>query len=496
MVSPLCIAALAAATVFYTRSLWVTGFLAAAPLVVRLGIRLGMPQGTGTLFRKFRLFREEKGFPWLALYLGLCAGLFALPRVTALEPGLPVERIVSLTGTLLDDPRTLPGGSSGFPGQGRGMAYLNLKKTEALLPGTNGVRSSARGRIPVFFPAGTMDRVKDFGRGAELYVEGRFLPDRSGSGGISFTARSVHTVKAPPAPETLRTAIRGSMLQRLGEKSWGGLAAALLLGSRENLEGDLARAYRDAGLSHILALSGMHLAFLSGLLTLALKKPLGKRGALTAGLGFIFLYVLLVGPQPSLVRSVIMYALGSCLVLSGTVRQPLALLGAAFLIQLLADPPSALSISFILSYLALGGILILGGPLESLFRGSLPPPAAAGLAASLGAFIATAPAVTAFFGVLRPLGIIAGFIAVPLSSGFMALSIPGALNLPLADFPLDRLLDLWYLVLKRTMVFFSQLPACRPGLRELWGFSAVVFAGILVVARKMARWRTYLAPFA
>jgi competence protein ComEC len=286
------------------------------------------------------------------------------------------------------------------------------------------------------------------------------------------------------------------MLQRLGEKSWGGLAAALLLGSRENLEGDLARAYRDAGLSHILALSGMHLAFLSGLLTLALKKPLGKRGALTAGLGFIFLYVLLVGPQPSLVRSVIMYALGSCLVLSGTVRQPLALLGAAFLIQLLADPPSALSISFILSYLALGGILILGGPLESLFRGSLPPPAAAGLAASLGAFIATAPAVTAFFGVLRPLGIIAGFIAVPLSSGFMALSIPGALNLPLADFPLDRLLDLWYLVLKRTMVFFSQLPACRPGLRELWGFSAVVFAGILVVARKMARWRTYLAPFA
>ncbi|MDR2314687.1 MAG: ComEC/Rec2 family competence protein [Spirochaetaceae bacterium] len=286
------------------------------------------------------------------------------------------------------------------------------------------------------------------------------------------------------------------MLRRLGEKSWGGLAAALLLGSRENLEGDLARAYRDAGLSHILALSGMHLSFLSVLLTLILKKPLGKQGALAAGLGFMVLYVLLVGPQPSLVRSAIMYALGSCLVFTGTVRQPLALLGAAFLIQLLADPPGALSISFILSYLALGGILILAPPLESLFRGSLPSPVSGGLAVSLGAFIATAPAVTAFFGVLRPLGIIAGFIAVPLSTGFMALSIPGALNLPLAGFFLDRLLDLWYLVLKGAMFFFSQLPAFKPGLRGAGFFSVILFTGILVWARKTVRRRAYLAPFA
>ncbi|MDR2210625.1 MAG: ComEC/Rec2 family competence protein [Spirochaetaceae bacterium] len=479
MVSPFVIAALAAAAVFYTRSLWIAGFLAAVPLLPG--------------FKRIRGLFLCWGLP--ALYLGLCTGFLALQGMDAPAPGLPTDSIAALKGTLLDDPRSFSG-MSRSPGQERGMAYVKLEETEALLPGTGGVRSSARGRLPVFFPPGTMDRLRDFGRGAKLYVEGRFLADPSGSGEVPFNARSVHIARAAPPLEILRTTLRLAILRRMGEKPWGGLAAALLLGSRENLEGDLARAYRDAGLSHILALSGMHLAFLSALLALALKRPLGKRGALGAGLGFILLYVLLVGPQPSLVRAAIMYVMGTCLVLSGTVRQPLAMLGAAFLIQLLADPPSALGISFILSYLALGGILILSGPLETLFRGPLPSPAASGVAASLGAFIATAPAVAAFFTLLRPVGIAAGFIAVPLSSGFMALAIPAALDLPLAGPPLDRILSLWQGVLKTAISFFSQAPALKATLPVLWVFSATACAGIVFFAHRLTRRRAYLAPFA
>jgi competence protein ComEC len=296
----------------------------------------------------------------------------------------------------------------------------------------------------------------------------------------------------------MRTAVRGALLKRLEGKTWGGLGAALLLGVRENLEGDLALSFRNAGLSHILALSGMHLAFLSALLALILKKPLGKKGALAGGLCFILVYVFLIGPQPSLVRAAIMYVLGSCLVLTGTARQPLALLGAAFMIQILWDPFSAYSISFILSYLSLGGILALGGPLGKLLKGRVPPILEQGLSPSLGAFLITAPVVVFFFGELRPVGIIAGLIAVPLSSAFMALAL---IWLVIADIPLlgilvDHLLGLLQTILKQGIAFFAQAPGFKILFPAICMAVPLIIGLLFILADRQKRYRNYLAPFA
>jgi competence protein ComEC len=217
----------------------------------------------------------------------------------------------------------------------------------------------------------------------------------------------------------MRTAIRMYVVHRFSEFRWGGLAAALLLGVKDELDSILAAMYRDAGCSHILALSGMHLAIIAGLLAFFLKKPLGLKPSACVGAFFITLYVYLVGNLPSLNRAAIMYLLGTFVILRTLPTQGASLLGFAFLIQLSFQPQAGHSLSFILSYLALGGIIFIGKPVCDLLKGYLPDVLAHPLSASIGAFISTAVVVAYSFGTLRPIGIVAGLVMIPLTTAFM-----------------------------------------------------------------------------
>jgi competence protein ComEC len=421
---------------------------------------------------------------------------------TGLYLGLEEARVTGIYGTLRDDPRSLSGG--------RGMGVIELKG----LAGPGGLRASARGKIPVFFPPEALSRLRGFGRGCEIYAEGALVsasdpsPDPS-RGGISFRSRSVHVTVSAPAPERFRSALRLRIIEGFSRLSagpnllpFGGLSLALLLGVRDNLDTEFARGYRDAGCSHVLALSGMHLAILSSIIAFCLKKPLGLRAAALLGALFILLYVLLVGPQPSLVRAALMYFLGTLTVLKALPRRALELLALAFLLQILLDPPSGYSLSFLLSYLALAGILILGEIFLDLLRGILPQGLAQSLAASLGAFVATWAFTAASFGVLRPVGILAGLFIVPLTTLFMALSL-GALFLnlflPFLTGPVDVLrisLSLLYGILERLVSFAGRVPAF-PVYSLFPAFIATGMVTVLLLCLKIKYIprRRYLAPF-
>jgi competence protein ComEC len=328
-------------------------------------------------------------------------------------------------------------------------------------------------------------------------VEGRFSSLKNGQ--LSFNAKSVYIIKSAPFVERLRTAVRNGLLGRLnGKNGWNGLAAALLLGTRENLEGETAVRFRDAGVSHVLALSGMHLAFLSGLLALFLKPLLGKKGAALGGLVFILIYIFLVGPQPSLIRAGIMYVLGTVILLGGMRRQSVLALAAAFCLQTLWDPPSARGPSFVLSYSALAGLLLLSRPYAAILAGFLPKPLREPCAASLGAFTAAAPAVADFFGILRPIGIAAGLAVVPLISVFMVLS---CLYLLLGFIPpvlqvLDLLLGLVQDLVNRLVYWASLIPGVQVSLPLVLAGCLPVIVLIFGINRFYQSYRNYLAPFA
>lgn len=403
--------------------------------------------------------------------LGLgTAALCAAGREAALRFGLPKNEVTGLAGTLLDDPRS--------SNSGRGMATLSLNESA----GYGGVRTSASGRVMVFFAEEAMPRLKEFGRGSKVFLEGSFASANTSKNTAAhntrpamFKAKSTHITAPSSALNALRTKIRRGLTSIFdggegGKKHWGGLALALLLGIKDSLDGEIAAKYRDAGCSYILALSGMHLAIVSSIVAFLLKKPLGVRPAAVIGAAFIVIYIYLVGGQPSLVRAGIAALIGAFSLLCSFSTGALHLLALSFLTQLVIDPPAGGSISFILSYLALAGILISGKPIEGVLRGRLPAFIAQPLSASLGAFLATMAVTAVFFGGVRAAGIVAGLVMVPLTTVFMIGSIIfltfqavlPLLSLPLAAFacrPLDIALSFLYMILEKTAKTAASLPA-------------------------------------
>jgi competence protein ComEC len=441
-------------------------------LIALISLFRVLARGSGRLIapQYERFFRRAPHVVALSVGIVLGIGINAsIPRHISF--GLKRENIIALQGILLDDPRALSSGT--------GMAYLDLEKSA----GSGRLRASAKGKILVFFPEQSIPALKEFGRGSGVFVEGKFVPQEE----ALFRASSTHIIRPASALEQFRTGLRLELTNRFigntaAQKPWGGMALALLLGIRDNLDSDLSRAYRDAGSSHVLSLSGMHLAVISALIAFALKRPLGLKASSLVGAIFIVLYVFLVGSQPSLDRSVIMYLLGVMAVFGALPRDPVSLLSLAFLVQIVWRNESGLAISFILSYLALWGILCVGKPIRELWRGKVPEILLQPLTAALGAFIATATVSVYFFGVLRPIGIAAGLLIVPLTTIFMIgamLWLALSFFIPVLTTPLGMGLSFLYRVLDVLVTMTARSPGLFqssfiPSLAISLGLSALV----------------------
>ena len=86
---------------------------------------------------------------------------------------------------------------------------------------------------------------------------------------------------------------------------------ALFLGERTNLSPIIVQRFRTAGVSHLLALSGMHLAILTVLSTMVLRCFFSMRISIIGNIIFIVAYVWIIGSKPSLNRAAIMLIIWS-----------------------------------------------------------------------------------------------------------------------------------------------------------------------------------------
>ena len=407
-----------------------------------------------------------------AALIGFWLGI-ALSVPPKIAPGLPLARVTGLYGTLREDPR--------HSGWGR----LRIYKAA----GTGGVKVSAWGTVAALFPPSAIPRLRAFGRGGEVYIEGRFLssPEKP----LLFRSEAVWVLKDAPTPERIRARARDALYTRFSTRPWGALALALLLGVKDNFS-SLDRAYRDAGCSHILALSGMHLAIIAGIMSRALKPVLGLKPAALVGMLGILSYVYLVGNLPSLNRAAIMYVLGTAAALGMFPKQGLNFLGLSFLIQLCLQKEAGRSVSFMLSYLALLGILTIGNSVSRILEGRAPRFIASPLAASFGAFIAAAPVAALFFGTLRPFGIITGLALAPLTSLFMLISmvslpVDALFSTPVCDAALSGL----YAILEWLARQGARLPGVSPP-APLMAAAALLIA---LLCRRIEITRREVAPF-
>lgn len=149
------------------------------------------------------------------------------------------------------------------------------------------------------------------------------------------------------------------------------IVSALVLGVTDGLDNELRSAYAASGAMHVLAVSGLHVGVIYGLL-LFFFRPLEKvKGGpwLTAGASLIMLwaYAFVTGLSPSVLRAVTMF---SFVVLAKPMRRNTNIyntLAASAFFLLLYDPYLILSVGFQLSYLAVLGIVYLQRPLFNLW---------------------------------------------------------------------------------------------------------------------------------
>ncbi len=182
-----------------------------------------------------------------------------------------------------------------------------------------------------------------------------------------------------------------------------GVALALILGERAELDPELRKAYAAGGAAHVLALSGAHLMMLSLLiqrLTAALKFFPGGRTAATLSLvGLLLFYALMTGAAPSVVRAAWTASLLALAPLFFRRADSLNVLGAAFVIQILYDPFVLYDWGFQLSYAAVTGILLLVPALEwKKIRHKITKAVWDLAAVSLAAQLFTLPFVLYYFG--------------------------------------------------------------------------------------------------
>ncbi|MBR4545517.1 MAG: DNA internalization-related competence protein ComEC/Rec2 [Oscillibacter sp.] len=177
----------------------------------------------------------------------------------------------------------------------------------------------------------------------------------------------------------------------------------LLTGDRTGLAVSPAVDISETGLSHVLAVSGMHCGFLIALLGFLLRNRSRVAAAAVEILTLVF-YALLTGAKPSVIRACIMLSL---LLIAPLVRRerdsPTALCAALFLI-LLQNPFAAASVSLQLSFACVAGLLSLTPKLYNALRGGASQRVrnfvAASLAASAGVIAFTAPLCAVYFGAL------------------------------------------------------------------------------------------------
>ena len=303
-----------------------------------------------------------------------------------------------------------------------------------------------------------------------------------------------------------RRRIASRLKTQAGEHT-GALMASLVLGSAQvEMPPDLKQAFRVAGLSHALAASGFHLSVLLGaVLVVTRRSPIAMR--LLAGVGAMLLFLVLAGPQPSVVRAVLMGLAALLIREQGSRSRPLGVLVLVLLLMLWIHPMWARSVGFQLSAAATAGLVITAPGLEQalmpLSRWPWPGLAAA-MAVPLAAMAWTLPLQWLHFGAMPLYALVANLVVAPLLApltlasmvlALLCLVVPQAVALPLLSLlviPVKALAALLIAVVTGISAWpWAELLTGRP---QPWLVLVLIVALLPWWLPLQHRWRWHFSP--
>ncbi len=286
----------------------------------------------------------------------------------------------------------------------------------------------------------------DIGIGDQVVIRGRLeKPAASGAFNPAIYLRAeditglIHsaTVRShsPAGPSFLSwlgriRASASSILDQFLPQPAAGLARGVLLGERGGLDRDLRDSFARTGLMHLIAISGLNMVLVSGLIVGPCRRTFGANVGVAIAIAAIAFYAMLVVPAPSVYRAAVMSV---ALLVADRLGRPadgltlLALSGAgmAFL-----RPTLVHDAGFQLSFAATAGIILIGPSIQRQLS-FMPRFFSYQLSTGLSASWLTIPILIGTFGAFSPWAVPAGVVAVPLLSyviiGSAALVVAGSI---------------------------------------------------------------------
>lgn len=337
-------------------AVWVTAWVL-VPAPVEVAGTVGVIAVLGAAFAVLRTGRRRGPGPSTVLTCGVLAvlALHCAARTTAREAGGLPELIeararVELIGTVRSSEPTSAGTSRVL------VALTALRPVDEWVPSGAAVQLFVPDGLPV---------------GATVQFTASLSPSRGLHDRAAATVRphdSVRVRAGPGALDRMMAGRRAALVELAADLPGdaGALVPGMAVGDTSGAE-QIGTAMKGSGLAHLTAVSGAHFGMV-GATVLALVSRIGVsrriRWLPSAAAGTLF--VLLVGPGPTVVRAAWMGAVG---VLGATLGRPprvVPALSATVLVLLLVDPWLCADIGFVLSVAATAGIATLSAPLSAL----------------------------------------------------------------------------------------------------------------------------------
>lgn len=320
---------------------------------------------------------------------------------------LTAERLLYPTEALEDETLTVRAEVEDYPQYTDNSVILHLSLREKDLPESSTYVASYDFDVPELCPGDIVEAELRFKSARMKYGE---YYDYNLSKGLTANATLAGDVRIIERsdgeiqylPESIALRLREIILSIYPDDT-APFMLSMIVGDKSKLHDDveLNTAMSVSGIAHIIAVSGMHVAFLVGFLQLVF----GNRRALACFcITLVWLFVLVAGAPPSAVRAGIMQTLLLLAPIFGRENDALTSLGFALALILLINPFACGSVGLQLSFGAMAGIVSFAQPLYNTLKdklanlGRIGDYAAGTVSSSLAVSVFTVPLVAVHFG--------------------------------------------------------------------------------------------------
>ncbi|MGK3952810.1 ComEC/Rec2 family competence protein [Microbacterium sp. I2] len=292
-----------------------------------------------------------------------------------------------------------------------------------------------RAEVVVRVDPGAVGALAALDVGSRVVVRGTVSPARPGERAVAvlWAARGVDVARPPGGVAGVTAHLRQGLVRSVvGLPGAGaGLVPGLAVGDTSAVTPALDASMKESSLSHLTAVSGANCALVVGI-AFAAAAACGASRGLRCGIGVVVLggFVLLVTPEPSVVRAAGMAAIAMLGVLLGRTGMGMTVLSLAVTGALVADPWLAASLGFALSTAATASLLVWARPLAAGLARVVPRPLALAISVPLAAQLACGPLLVLIAPHVSLYGVAANLLAGPMAPVTTVLGLAACLAAP------------------------------------------------------------------